>query len=129
MCPINIMDANFLSQIIFYNVNNRLIRVFIILFIYSMYRRQLLLEYCSLGSKVLLTWINVSVKDAKSSFNSTIYYFCFLSASYSPNLLFMKLMDSLMPSSCLAHLIWATLVEEESSQISLTFDSRFFKQS
>ena len=39
VCPINIMDVNFLSQIIFYNVNNRLVRVFVILLIHSINKK------------------------------------------------------------------------------------------
>ena len=79
-------------------------------------RRQFLLENCSWQSSVLLTWKNFSFKDVKSSFNSAIYFsFFFQSASYSSNFSFLNFMDSLTSSSCLASLIWASLVEEESS--------------
>ena len=37
-------------------------------------------------------------------------------------------MDSLTSSMCLAPLIWASFVEEESSKISFTFFSKFCKQ-
>ena len=102
-----------ISSIISYNFDNHLICVFVILSFTPCKKRQFLLDHCSWQSKILSTWIKFSLRIPNLLLILVFFYFCFWSTFYSSIFSFMNLIDSLISSSFLAHLIWESLVEEK----------------
>ena len=92
--------------------------------------KQFLLEYCSWRSKALSALSSLTFKLFIVLFSSAIYCsFSLLCASNFSNFSLINFIASFTSLSCLVPLIWASFVVVESRCISLTFLSKFFRQS
>ena len=125
MGSIYVIDWYFFFHFVYKDFYNNFVSIFFLIFFHTMDKK-------TVSSRILFIKIRTPthcfylLRKVFTCFTSKIcFFFSFLSGSISS---LMKFMDSLTSSMCLAPLIWASFIEEESSKILFAFFSKFCKQ-